>query len=206
MRMARQCCAHALGHSCGAAESLCNYESRFSAHRSAACQNCSGVRTTSPQGLGYLGWIGATVQISHITCFTGRICHTASPRPAKPESSPAARHSFTCRPCRRACLQVQLGAPPVPPLGVVPAGTEAKEVKFHSSQEMQLQLAVQLVAGPCGRCREIPAPAHLMVLSVRKRIHCGMGRFCLAFLASFILMRKVFCDGCSSRHVQQSSD
>ena len=35
-----------------------------------------------------------------------------------------------------------------------------------------------------------------MVLSVRKRIHWGMGRFCLAFLASFILIRKVFCDGC----------
>lgn len=36
-----------------------------------------------------------------------------------------------------------------------------------------------------------------MVLSVRKRIHWGMGRFCLAFLASLFLMRKVFWDGCT---------
>jgi hypothetical protein len=42
--------------------------------------------------------------------------------------------------------------------------------------------------------------AHRMVLSVRNRIHCGMGRFCFAFFASFILMRKVFCDGCSKAH------
>ena len=46
--------------------------------------------------------------------------------------------------------------------------------------------------------------AHRMVLSVRKRIHCGMGRFCLAFLASFILIRKVFCDGCTGRQKETS--
>lgn len=40
-----------------------------------------------------------------------------------------------------------------------------------------------------------------MELSVRKRIHCGMGRFCLAFFASFCLMRKVFWDGCA--HTEQ---
>lgn len=39
--------------------------------------------------------------------------------------------------------------------------------------------------------------AHRIVLSVRNRIHWGIGRFCFAFFASFILMRKVFCDGCS---------
>ena len=33
---------------------------------------------------------------------------------------------------------------------------------------------------------------HLILLSVRNRIHCGMGRFCLAFFASFCLIRKVF--------------
>lgn len=32
-------------------------------------------------------------------------------------------------------------------------------------------------------------------LSVFKRNHWGIGRFCLAFLASFCLIRKVFCDG-----------
>ena len=38
--------------------------------------------------------------------------------------------------------------------------------------------------------------AHLILLSVLKRIHCGMGLFCLAFLANFLLMRNVFWDGC----------
>ena len=37
---------------------------------------------------------------------------------------------------------------------------------------------------------------HLILLSVRKRIHCGMGRFCLAFFASFCLIRNVFWEGC----------
>jgi len=32
-------------------------------------------------------------------------------------------------------------------------------------------------------------------LSVFRRNHWGIGRFCLAFLASFCLIRKVFCDG-----------
>jgi len=30
-----------------------------------------------------------------------------------------------------------------------------------------------------------------MVLPVRMRIHCGMGRFCFSFLANLDLMRKV---------------
>ena len=42
-------------------------------------------------------------------------------------------------------------------------------------------------------------PAHRMVLLVLKRIQGGMGRFCLAFLASFFLMRNSFWDGCSRR-------
>lgn len=36
-----------------------------------------------------------------------------------------------------------------------------------------------------------------MVLSVRIRIQCGMGLFCLIFLASFFLIINVLCDGCS---------
>ena len=43
---------------------------------------------------------------------------------------------------------------------------------------------------------EYTACDHLILLSVLKRIHCGMGLFCLAFLASFLLMRNVFWDGC----------
>ena len=39
---------------------------------------------------------------------------------------------------------------------------------------------------------------HLILLSVLNRIHCGMGLFCLAFLASFLLMRNVFWDGCKA--------
>ena len=33
---------------------------------------------------------------------------------------------------------------------------------------------------------------YLILLSVLKRIHCGMGLFCLAFFASFCLILKVF--------------
>ena len=40
---------------------------------------------------------------------------------------------------------------------------------------------------------------HLILLSVLNRIHCGMGLFCLAFLASFLLMRNVFWDGCKAK-------
>ena len=43
------------------------------------------------------------------------------------------------------------------------------------------------------------AAANLILLSVLKRIHCGMGLFCLAFLANFLLMRNVFWDGCKER-------
>lgn len=38
---------------------------------------------------------------------------------------------------------------------------------------------------------------YLMVLSVRMRIQCGMGRFCLIFFASFFLILNVLCDGCN---------
>lgn len=38
---------------------------------------------------------------------------------------------------------------------------------------------------------------YLILLSVLKRIHCGIGLFCLAFLASMRLILKVFCDGCN---------
>ena len=34
--------------------------------------------------------------------------------------------------------------------------------------------------------------AHLIVLPVLKRIHCGMGLFCLAFFARIFLVLKVF--------------
>lgn len=36
--------------------------------------------------------------------------------------------------------------------------------------------------------------AHLMVLPVRRRIHCGMGRFCFCALASLTFVRKVLWD------------
>ena len=47
--------------------------------------------------------------------------------------------------------------------------------------------------------------AHLILLSVRKRIHCGIGLFCLAFFASFRLMRNVFCDGCMPATMHRSA-
>ena len=58
-------------------------------------------------------------------------------------------------------------------------------------------MAVTLAA-PAAPCSGRP-PAHRMVLLVLKRIQGGMGRFCLAFLASFFLMRNSFWDGCSRR-------
>lgn len=36
----------------------------------------------------------------------------------------------------------------------------------------------------------------LIVLLVRKRIQCGIGRFCLAFLAKCFLILNVLYDGC----------
>ena len=41
------------------------------------------------------------------------------------------------------------------------------------------------------------AEAHLILLFVRNRIHCGMGRFCFAFFASTRLILNVFWDGCT---------
>lgn len=37
----------------------------------------------------------------------------------------------------------------------------------------------------------------LIVLPVRNRIQCGMGRFCLAFFAKCFLILKVLFDGCA---------
>ena len=39
------------------------------------------------------------------------------------------------------------------------------------------------------------APAHRMVLSVRRRIHCGIGRFCFCFLPRMRLILNDLCDG-----------
>ena len=37
---------------------------------------------------------------------------------------------------------------------------------------------------------------HRMVLPVRMRIHCGIGRFCFSFLASVFLTAKDLLHGC----------
>ena len=37
---------------------------------------------------------------------------------------------------------------------------------------------------------------HRILLPVLRRTHCGMGRFCFCFLASFCLMRNVLWEGC----------
>ena len=37
----------------------------------------------------------------------------------------------------------------------------------------------------------------LILLFVRNRIHCGIGRFCFAFFASTRFILKVFWDGCA---------
>jgi hypothetical protein len=61
--------------------------------------------------------------------------------------------------------------------------------------------APRSVTSDCSRCcglivRICFRDAHRMVLSVRRRIHCGMGRFCFAFFARILLIRKDFWDGC----------
>ena len=38
--------------------------------------------------------------------------------------------------------------------------------------------------------RELGDLSYLMVLPVRRRIHCGIGRFCFCALASFFFVRK----------------
>ena len=40
------------------------------------------------------------------------------------------------------------------------------------------------------------AGAHRMVLPVRMRIHCGMGRFCFSFFASVFFVLKLLWAGC----------
>lgn len=40
---------------------------------------------------------------------------------------------------------------------------------------------------------------YLMVLPVRRRIHCGIGRFCFCFLARICLVRKVLWEGCMEK-------
>ena len=46
--------------------------------------------------------------------------------------------------------------------------------------------------------------ADLILLFVRKRIHCGIGRFCFAFFASTRLILNVFWDGCA-QHTRPST-
>lgn len=47
---------------------------------------------------------------------------------------------------------------------------------------------------------------YLMVLPVRRRIHCGIGRFCFCFLARICLVRKVLWEGCKrKKHTRYSS-
>ena len=45
----------------------------------------------------------------------------------------------------------------------------------------------------------------LILLFVRNRIHCGMGRFCLAFFASTRFILNVFWDGCTRNTHHPSS-
>ena len=125
--------------------------------------------------------------------------------------SPAVRRAPPWLPAAVISSQVQLSAPPVPPLCIVPANI-ITHVR-HNLHKSQAYRSCWQCAGS-GACTNhghglllnmrgwAQATAHRIVLSVRNRIHCGMGRFCLAFLASFILMRKVFCDGCSTETQQ----
>lgn len=167
--------------------------------------------------------------------------------------------------CRRCCcccrrLEAQLGAAPVPALGVVPvrAQSNGKERRrggpssqslrhpqisndvqrgapsrlarslrwrckrhrtFNQCQATELQqctpgtrththtrislphnpsCSTQPPSPPARRPARRPAglPAYLILLSVRNRIQCGIGRFCLAFLAKCFLILKVLCEGC----------
>ena len=47
--------------------------------------------------------------------------------------------------------------------------------------------------------------AHLILLSVLNRIHCGIGLFCLAFFASFCFILKVFWEGCTETQLSGRS-
>lgn len=54
-----------------------------------------------------------------------------------------------------------------------------------------------------GICARVPAHGaqpqgtHRILFPVRMRIHCGIGRFCLSFLASVFLVRSVLWAGCA---------
>ena len=45
----------------------------------------------------------------------------------------------------------------------------------------------------------------LIVLPVRRRIHCGMGRFCLIFFERILLILNVLCEGCTHPHLNHTS-
>lgn len=57
------------------------------------------------------------------------------------------------------------------------------------------------VACPCGgKSHDHESmTAHLILLPVLKRIHWGIGLFCLAFLARTVLILKLFWDGCKQQ-------
>ena len=72
----------------------------------------------------------------------------------------------------------ETGLAPVPPLGVISAPLSAQ---FHSPSDR----------ATTGVCLAVTAQSsYLILLLVRRRIHCGSGRFCFCALASFCFVRK----------------
>ena len=64
---------------------------------------------------------------------------------------------------------------------------------------------------PCTRlwwpeCHSNICKSHRILLSVRMRIHCGIGRFCLSFLASVFLVRRDLLAGCGGAGMWARSD
>jgi hypothetical protein len=68
--------------------------------------------------------------------------------------------------------------------------------KLHKENDAKLNFTKDITVRSeiGGKIRSIK---YLMVLSVRMRIQCGMGRFCLIFFASFFLILNVLWDGCN---------
>ena len=96
------------------------------------------------------------------------------------------------------CSDAQLRAPPVAPLGIIAA----------ENRREQTLAAAQMRCSGCTALKlhqQVVQKTHRMVLSVRRRIHCGIGRFCFCFFPKMRLILNDLWDGCGASNERRES-
>ena len=97
------------------------------------------------------------------------------------------------------CSDAQLGATPVAAFCVVAAGQRnRREQTLGGDADSQQRRTGRGCATGC-------AETYRMVLSVRRRIHCGIGRFCFCFFPKMRLILNDLWDGCGASNERRES-